>query len=89
MSATIGRACCVCDRVLLAQVSQEKPGAERVFPSYYSELHAAISAPKFCTSASPLDAWLGNNGAVGDTDKGAEIGFVVILDSLDCKISER
>jgi hypothetical protein len=35
-------------------------------------------------------AWLGNNGAVGDTDKGAEIGFVVILDdSLDCKISER
>src|SRR4030095_14617395 len=24
-------------------------------------------------------AWLGNNGAVGDTDKGAEIGFVVIL----------
>jgi len=26
-----------------------------------------------------MGLWLGNNGAVGDTDKGAEIGFVVIL----------
>src|SRR5689334_50884 len=78
----------VCDRVLLAQVSQEKPRRGAGFPLLLQRI-LPLAHRNFALPRAPLMPGWGTTVQSAIPIRGPRSVLSLILDSLDCKISER